>query len=160
MSDDGEPRASSEVIAAGVKQQHASVLKLVRRHIEAFKQFGLVRFEIRARQAGRHGGGQVEYAMLNEQQASLLLAFMRNSDLVIEFKIALIKEFFRMRGALERRDATMWRKRQELELRDAESLVRASFGSRLMLERKRDLVDIDAERAALDLAMNPPLFLN
>lgn len=43
---DGEPLASSEVIARGMKAQHASTIKLVRKHSEALARFGLVRFEI------------------------------------------------------------------------------------------------------------------
>lgn len=76
---DGEPRASSEVIARGVKSQHASVIKLVRRHQASLEGFGTVRFEIRPRAKGAHGGGDVEFALLNETQASAILTLMRNS---------------------------------------------------------------------------------
>lgn len=162
MADDGEPRASSEVIAKGVKQQHASVIKLIRKHQVSFEGFGPLGFEIRKGRALRQGGFAkgTEFAMLNEHQAGLLISFMRNTEPVIDFKVALIREFFRMRDALERRDMTVWRRRQELEIRDAESKVRASFGSHLMLERKRDIPDIDTERALLKAQMEPPLFLN
>lgn len=162
MAEDGEPRASSEIIAKGVKQQHASVMKLVRKHLTSFEGFGPLGFEIRKGRPLPHGGfaKSTEFAMLNEHQAALLIAFMRNTDEVVEFKVALIRDFFRMRGALERHDLTVWRRRQELEIRDAESKVRASFGSHLMLERKRDIPDIDLERALLKSQMEPPLFLN
>lgn len=156
MAEDGEPRASSEVIASGVQQGHRGLVQLIRKHRDSFEGFGEVQFQTRL---NRHGS-PTEFAMLNEHQAALLVSFMRNSPVVIGFKVALIREFYRMREALERRDMTMWRKRQELEIRDAESRVRASFGSRLMLERKREIPEFDSERAALELAMNPPLFLN
>lgn len=76
---EGEPRASTEIIARGVDQQHASVIKLIRRHERRFERFGKIRFEIRLNRRGK----PTEYAMLNEQQATLLLAFMSNSQKMV-----------------------------------------------------------------------------
>lgn len=45
------------------------MIKLVRSYQGDLEEFGLVRFEIRAREAGKHGGGDVEYAILNKHQA-------------------------------------------------------------------------------------------
>lgn len=150
---DGEPRASSEIVARGVEQQHASVIKLIRRHQADFEAFGEVRFEIRLNRQG----SPTEFAMLNEQQATLLLAFMRNSPKVIEFKIALVKEFFRMRDELGRREQSLWQQMQALIAREVESKVRASFGSHLMLERKREIPAFDAERDLLERQIQPSL---
>jgi phage regulator Rha-like protein len=145
------------MIARGVEQQHASVIKLIRKHRDDFEAFGLLRFEIRPRRAGQHGGGDVEFAMLNEQQATLLLAFMRNSPKIIEFKIALVKEFFRMRDELGRREQSLWQQMQALIAKEVESKVRASFGSHLMLERKREIPTLDAERNLLERQIQPSL---
>jgi len=38
---------------------------------------------------------------LNEPQATLLLTFMRNNDIVINFKVRLVQEFFKMRHQLQ-----------------------------------------------------------
>lgn len=97
---DGRPVTTSLAIALGTKVTHEAVIKLVRTHSAALGKFGLVRFEIRPRLEGQHGGADVEYATLNEPQASLLIAFMRNSEIVVEFKVALVKGFFDMRAAL------------------------------------------------------------
>lgn len=43
---EGEPLASSLVIARGMRQQHASTLRLIRRYLDTLEQFGGVRFEI------------------------------------------------------------------------------------------------------------------
>lgn len=40
--------------------------------------------------------------MLNEQQATLLVTYMRNSEIVRAFKLELVKQFFEMRAALAR----------------------------------------------------------
>jgi phage regulator Rha-like protein len=154
---DGEPRAQSDAIAKGMRQQHASVIKLARKHIDSLNEFGLVRFQIRPRSIGKHGGGDSEIAMLNEQQATLLISMMRNTDSVIEFKVNLVKEFFRMRDALDRRDKNLWQQMQALIAQEVESKVRASFGSRLMLERKREIPYFREERQQIESQIQPSL---
>lgn len=156
---DGEARASSEIIARGVGQQHASVIKLIRRHAKRFERFGPLRFEIRKGRPLAHGGfaRATEYAMLNEQQATLLLTFMSNTERVMDFKEELVAEFFRMRDELGRREQTLWQQMQALIAREVESKVRASFGSHLMLARKRELPELDAERDLLERQMQPSL---
>lgn len=63
----GEPLASTEVIVKGMKHQHASTIRLVRKHQDVLSQFGRVRLEIRPFQT--RGGVQTkEIALLNEQQ--------------------------------------------------------------------------------------------
>jgi phage regulator Rha-like protein len=151
----GEPRASTEVIARGVGVQHKNLLAMVRKYQADFESLAPVAFQ--TRNPARQGGRPTEYAMLNEQQATLLLAFMRNSPKVIEFKIALVKEFFRMRDELSRRETTLWQQMQALIAREVESKVRASFGSHLMLERKREIPQLDEERFRLELQIQPSL---
>lgn len=112
---EGEPRASSEIIANGIGQQHASVIKLVRRHERRFERFGKIRFEIRLNRRGK----PTEFAMLNEQQATLLLAFMSNTEKVMDFKEELVAEFFRMRDELGRREQSLWQQMQALIAPDA-----------------------------------------
>lgn len=152
---EGEARASSEVIARGVGVQHKNMLELIRRHSTSFEQLGSLAFQ--TRNPARQGGRPTEYAMLNEQHATLLLAFMRNSPKVIEFKIALVKEFFRMRDELGRREQSLWKQMQALIAREVESKVRASFGSHLMLERKREKPRFDEERGRLETQIQPSL---
>ncbi|RQR87739.1 MULTISPECIES: Rha family transcriptional regulator [unclassified Burkholderia] len=152
---EGEVRASSEVIARGVEQQHKSVIQLIRNHRSDFEQLGAIAFEMR--NPARQGGRPTEYAMLNEHQATLLIAFMRNSPKVIEFKIALVKEFFRMRDELGRREQTLWKQMQELIAKEVESKVRASFGSHLMLERKREIPKFEEQRFWLESQIQPSL---
>ncbi|KVE08351.1 hypothetical protein WS84_17315 [Burkholderia anthina] len=150
---DGEARASSEIIANGVGQGHRGMMQLIRSYLDSFEEFGKVQFEMRLNRRG----SPTEYAMLNEHQATLLITFMRNSPKVIAFKIALVKEFFRMRDELGRREQTLWQQMQALIAREVESKVRASFGSHLMLARKRELPGLDAERELLESQMQPSL---
>lgn len=87
-----EPLTSTEIIAAETKNQHKNVLELVHKYLEDFQQFGLIAFETRFNTQGR----QTEYANLNERQATLLISYMKNTDIIRAFKMRLVKEFYRM----------------------------------------------------------------
>lgn len=97
---DGELRVSSLIIAGRTENQHASVMRIVRDRQAELEEFGLVGFEIAPRMSGQHGGGDTMYALLNEPQSTLLMTFMRNSPVVVAFKVELVKQFYAMRQAL------------------------------------------------------------
>ena len=93
---DGDAVTTTLAIAEGTLNDHASVIALARRYQADLEDFGLVRFEIRPREAGQHGGGDTEFAILNEPQSTLLLTYMRNTDIVRAFKKKLVREFWEM----------------------------------------------------------------
>lgn len=93
---DNQPATTSLVIADHCQYDHASVIKLVRNHIEDLEEFGEVGFEIRLNPQG----SPTEYAILNEQQATYLITLMNNNPVVRQFKKNLVKAFFQMRDAL------------------------------------------------------------
>jgi hypothetical protein len=51
----------------------------------------------------------------------------------VQLKIAPVKEFFRVRDELGRREQNLWQQMRALIAREIESKVRASFGSHLIL---------------------------
>lgn len=91
----GRPVTTTPAVADGTGVDHASVIKLVRTYRADLEEFGGVGFEI---QPFNTAGGtqQREIACLNEQQATLLMTYMRNSDVVREFKKRLVKAFWDM----------------------------------------------------------------
>lgn len=93
---DGQAVTTTLAIADGTEVQHKNVLDLVRTYRTDLEEFGSVAFETRPRPAGQHGGADVEFANLNEQQATLLLTYMRNSDIVRGFKKRLVKAFYEL----------------------------------------------------------------
>lgn len=96
---EGELRVSSLIIAQQTERDHEPVLRLIRDNLSDVEAFGRVSFENGPFVTA--GGMQTKtYALLSEQQATLLITFMRNTDVVRAFKVALIKEFYRMRQAL------------------------------------------------------------
>lgn len=93
--DDGALVVSSTTIAEGAEVEHRAVLQLVRNNVSDFEEFGGVAFEMRPFETA--GGTQSrDVAVLNEQQATLLLTYMRNSGPVRTFKKALVRSFYAM----------------------------------------------------------------
>lgn len=87
---------STIAIADGVGRGHDTIIKLVDRNKADLEEFGKVGFEIRA----GYNNAKVRVALLNEQQTTLLITYMRNNNVVRSFKKRLVAEFFRMRHAL------------------------------------------------------------
>lgn len=91
---------SSEAIAQGTGNQHKSILQMVRMNLADFEQFGRVAFENAPFETA--GGNQLRaIAKLNEPQSTLLMTYLRNNEKVKEFKLALVKAFYQMKGLLE-----------------------------------------------------------
>lgn len=92
-----QPVTTTIVIAECTRVEHASVISLVRKYQADLEEFGQVDFKSTRQERGGH---PVEYAELNEQQATLILTYMRNSEIVRAFKKRLVKEFWEMRAKL------------------------------------------------------------
>lgn len=158
IAQDGEPRASTEAIAAGYELQHKNVLSLLKRHQHSLQAFGPLAFETRVAERAQGGGAPTEYALLNERQTMLLLTLMRNTAKVVAFKVQLIQEFCRMNAALQNRDLGMWERRLRFEAKDEASRALGSHGSRLMHTRRKEIPPLKIERAAIVNDMERPLF--
>lgn len=91
-----EPYTTSEIIAecAGVK--HHAVQEHIRKNVERLERFGKVAFEMRPLPSGQ----QAKDYILNKQQATLLITFLKNTEQVANFKENLVKAFFEMRDEL------------------------------------------------------------
>lgn len=91
---------TSEIIAGRADVTHQSVLKLVDGYRADLEEFGQVGFEIRA----GYNNSQVRVAKLNEQQSTLVLTYMRNTEVVRQFKKDLVKAFYEMAQQLQQPD--------------------------------------------------------
>lgn len=95
-SEDGTPTTTSMRIANGTHVQHKNVIEMVRHNIADFEEFGRVAFETQPFDTA--GGRQHQIvAVLNEEQATLLLTYMRNNDVVKDFKKRLVHAFYELR---------------------------------------------------------------
>lgn len=108
----------SKIIAEGTGNKHRSIQRLIETHKESLERFGKVRFEITP--SGKTNQNKNVY-QLNEQQATFLITLLRNNDVVIEFKVRLVQEFFKMREFIRQRQTPEW-----LETRKQGKLTRKS----------------------------------
>jgi phage regulator Rha-like protein len=93
-------------IANGTDVQHKNVLELIRGNLGDFNEFGRVAFETQPFDTA--GGTQAQtVAILNEEHATLLLTFMRNSAIVKDFKKRLVREFSALRRTVGAEVAAM-----------------------------------------------------
>lgn len=90
-----EPMTTSLAIAEGTQNTHQAIMKMVRTYVGQLQEFGEIGFEIRLNPHGK----PTELAFLNEPQATLLITFLRNSEIVVKFKVALVKAFYELRDS-------------------------------------------------------------
>ena len=102
-----EPYTTSAIIAECAEVKHDTVQSLIRNHQEDFESYGIIGFEIR-KLDGR--GRPMKIYCLNEQQATLLITYLKNTGPVRKFKMNLVKAFFEMREELSK-----FRMQRELE---------------------------------------------
>jgi phage regulator Rha-like protein len=100
-----EARIDTRVLAQHLGSQHESIFKLVTQHQTDFKELGKVRFQIGA-SPGSRTGQTMKFALLNEDQAYLLLTYSRNTARVRALKIQLVKAFREARLYADTRKST------------------------------------------------------
>lgn len=79
--------------------EHRNLKETIDKHIESFKEFGVMRFET-VKPIGKKGGRPVKAYLLSEEQFTFLAMMMRNTDEVVKLKVRVAKEFIRMRQTL------------------------------------------------------------
>lgn len=91
-----EPYTTSEIVAecADIKHRHLKIL--INKHKKRLERFGKVTFQISPSESGQ----SVSDYILNEQQATLLITFLKNTEQVANFKENLVQAFFAMRDEL------------------------------------------------------------
>ena len=92
-----EPFTTSDIIAKHANIQHHTVTRLIQQHEADFKEFGILRFKIEEIK-GR--GQPAKHYELTEQQATLLMTYLKNTAQVREFKKELVRQFYAMRFEL------------------------------------------------------------
>lgn len=99
-----EARVDSRVLALHLGNQHRTVIALIDKYVDQLSFFGKVRFEI-APFTGSKTGQKERFALLNENQAYLLLTLSRNSGRVIDLKVKLVQAFYEARmAAVQKRE--------------------------------------------------------
>ncbi|MCT7911650.1 Rha family transcriptional regulator [Arcobacter lacus] len=95
-----EMTISHRIVAEQTANQEISIRKLINKYISDFEVFGKVHFKNASIQNAKNRINEIVTYYLNEQQAYLLLTYLRNNEIVRNFKVALVKAFFEMRERL------------------------------------------------------------
>ena len=99
---DAVPFTTSKVIAEFAGVQHHTVTRLIQQYENALKEFGSLRFEIEVRKR-EVGATTAKTYHLTEEQATLLMTYLKNTEKVRAFKKELVRQFYAMRQELTRR---------------------------------------------------------
>lgn len=94
-----KPTISHRVVAENTANDEISIKKLIIKYKKDFQVFGVMAFQMTKPQ-NKVGGRPSKTYYLNEQQAYLLLTYLANTEIVRNFKVALVKAFFEMRSKL------------------------------------------------------------
>lgn len=95
----------SMVIANNTDNQHESVVRIITKYRKDLEDYGrLVFVDFKSGKRGR----PTKICYLNEEQATLLITYLDNTDTVREFKKKLVHQFFEMRKFIAERHTSTW----------------------------------------------------
>lgn len=101
---------NSKIIAEGTNNKHHSITAIIQKYENDFIEFGKVRFEMEPLPSGQ----SEKVYKLNEEQATLLMTYLRNSDVVRRFKRNLVHQFYKMRRHLLEKQSQGWIETREV----------------------------------------------
>jgi phage regulator Rha-like protein len=90
----------SRIIAERLGVTHEATIKTIEKYATELQRFGVLRFEIAKLEPGATGRPQ-RFAWLNENQATLLMSFSRNTAQVTILKVALVAAFSEARSRIK-----------------------------------------------------------
>ena len=100
FEDGDELYVDSRLIAERLQIQHESFLRTVDNYKDRVEEaFGGIRFEIGV--PDKPTGNPPRYALLTEEQATLVMTFSRNTPQVVECKVELVQKFSEAKKLLE-----------------------------------------------------------
>lgn len=95
---------SSKIIAVGTNNKHHSITAVIQKYLSDFEDFGKVRFEMEPLSSGQ----KEKVYILNQQQATLLMTYLRNSEITRNFKKELVRQFYLMQQFIFERQSKNW----------------------------------------------------
>ena len=113
------PFTTSKVVAEHGQVKHHALQQMILKYEDDIKEFGKLAFEMRPLPSGQ----PEKIYHLNEEQATLLITYMKNTLPVRKFKKDLVKQFYIMQKELTKRITT-----REIGKRAREALTSAIQG--------------------------------
>lgn len=116
---DGFLVVDSRLIGQDLEVQHKHLLETLDKYLNKIEaSFGVVRFETEKPLKGSKGGRPERVAYLTEEQATLLMTFSRNTERVVECKVALVQAFSKAKQLIK--ELTHTTQSQDAELKNLE----------------------------------------
>lgn len=122
---------NSKVIAEGTDNKHHSITAIVQKYESDFGEFGKVRFEMRPLPSGQ----KEKIYLLNEEQATLLMTYLRNSVITRKFKKELVRQFYAMRRFLIEKQSKLW---SDTRIASKENRLKETDVIKLLVEYARE----------------------
>lgn len=108
----------SLIISAGTGIEHRKIKVAIKKHEKKLREFGELSAPYKAESTG---GRPEEYYSLNEAQATFLITLLKNTDVVVNFKAELVRQFVAMRKLIAEKQTVTW-----IETRQQGKLTRKS----------------------------------
>jgi len=95
------PVVSHKIVAENTANQEVSIRNIINKYIDDFKVFGKLHFKNEPITNTKNRVNNLVTYYLNEQQATLLLTYLKNTSIVRKFKIELVKAFYNLKQELK-----------------------------------------------------------
>ena len=97
---------TSKDIAEKANVKHHAIQQLIGKNECDFKEFGSLKvaFKMRASKTNQ----KEKFYLLNEQQATLLLTYLKNTETVRQFKKDLVRQFYKLREIVREKKTKDW----------------------------------------------------
>lgn len=122
---------TSKIIADGTNNKHHSITAIIQKYESDFVEFGKVRFEMEPLESGQ----KEKVYILNEEQATLLMTYLRNNEVVRKFKKNLVHQFYTMRRFLIEKQSKIW---NDTRLASKENRLKETDVIKLLVEYAKE----------------------
>lgn len=123
---------NSKIIAEGTKNQHETVVAIIKKYESDITDFGKLDFS--DFKSGKRGRPERMY-YLNEEQATFVITLLRNSKVVVAFKKELVKQFYAMRRFLIEKQSKLW---NETRVSNKENRLKETDVIKLLIEYAKE----------------------
>lgn len=96
---------TQNIIAKYSKNSEESIQRLIRKHKNKLEIFGQLDYDEVESINSKNKINLIKHYYLNEKQAYLFMTFLKNTEIIIDFKVTLVEEFFEMKKQLENKSS-------------------------------------------------------
>lgn len=152
------PVTDSRKVAAKFGKRHGDVIRAIR-NLECSDDFTQRNFALCYENNELANGKPAPYFQMTKD-GFVMLAMGFTGKAAMAVKEAYIAAFNAMFEHIAKGQQSLWQQMQSLIAREVESKVKASFGSHLMLQRKREIPKFRDEYERIGHEIQPSLLLN